>query len=69
MSDKQIDIELEDHDEGLSVARPLTPLGAYVLGIVSHDGGGAWTVCYLDDKQCDHLEVTAFAHKATLQRS
>lgn len=67
--DRQIDIMLEDHDDGLSVARPLTPLGTYVLGTVIADGGGAWTHAYLDDAECDALEVAAYAHKATLHRA
>ena len=63
---RQIDIELEDHDGGLSVARPLTALGRYVLGLVRAD---AQSAVYLDDAECDHLEVAAYANKATLHRA
>lgn len=64
--DKQIDIILED-DGPRTFATVLTPLGQYVMRTVSQHYN-TQTHWHLDDAECEALEVSAFAHKATLHR-
>ena len=52
-------------DADLTQAVALSPLGGYVLGLVT--AGGQGVTCFLSDRECDHLEVAAHAHKAVLE--
>lgn len=73
MSDKRIDIILEDCGvRELSYVRPLTSLGWYVLGCVveiAPEVRQRGLDITMNDRECEALEVAAFAHKATLHRA
>lgn len=62
----QVDYTLENGSSpihhALTVARALTPLGGYLLGVVT--GGGQGSICYLTDAECASLAIAANAHKA-----